>query len=118
MKYLAALILGTTLALGAGCAASKTTARPAPKPKVAAAPIITADTAVTATVASYNAVGRFVVLNFPDGNLPKHGQVFFIYRAGLKVGEVKITGPEHDNTLDVADLISGDARVGDVVRDQ
>jgi hypothetical protein len=45
------------------------------------------------------------------------GQACFIYRSGLKVAEVKITGPRQDNNI-VADLFSGDAQVGDNVRDQ
>jgi hypothetical protein len=35
----------------------------------------------------------------------------------LKVAEVKVTGPQRDNNI-VADLVSGDAQVGDEVRDQ
>jgi hypothetical protein len=35
----------------------------------------------------------------------------------LKVAQVKITGPAQDNNI-VADLVSGDAKVGDTVRDQ
>ena len=45
------------------------------------------------------------------------GQTFFIYRAGMKVGEVKITGPQRDNDT-VADLTTGDAEAGDEVREQ
>ena len=48
---------------------------------------------------------------------PKTGQPFFLYRAGLKTAEVKITGPQQENNT-VADLVSGDARVGDTVRDE
>jgi hypothetical protein len=35
----------------------------------------------------------------------------------LKVAEIKVTGPQRDNNT-VADLVSGDAQVGDEVRDQ
>jgi hypothetical protein len=35
----------------------------------------------------------------------------------LKAGEVKISGPQRDNNI-VADLVNGDAQVGDEVRDQ
>ena len=41
----------------------------------------------------------------------------FVYRDGLKVGEVKISGPTRDNNT-VADLISGVANKGDEVRDR
>lgn len=80
-------------------------------------PIVTPDNSLTAKVVSYNSVGRFVVLSFPVGQMPEIGQSFFLYRGGLKVGEVKITGPQRDNDT-VADLVTGDAQVGDEVRNQ
>lgn len=80
-------------------------------------PIVTPDNSLTARVASYNATGRFVVLSFPVGHMPSMDQTLFLYRNGLKVGEVKITGPQRDNDS-VADLVTGTAQVGDEVRDQ
>ena len=80
-------------------------------------PIVTPDTSLTAKVASYNATGRFAVLSFPVGHLPAMDQTLFLYRDGLKVGEVKVTGPQRDNDT-VADLITGTAQAGDEVRDQ
>jgi hypothetical protein len=69
------------------------------------------------TVSLYNAQGRFVVLDFPVGKMPAAEQVLFVYRRGLKVGEVRITGPERDHKT-VADLISGEAQKGDEVCNQ
>ena len=112
MNFLAGLTLGLGVAVLAGCASTPKPANPAPAPA-----IVTADDAQRATVAMYNPIGRFVVLNFPVGNLPKPDQTFFIYHEGLKAGEVKITGPDRDNST-VADLISGEAHAGDAVRDQ
>ena len=80
-------------------------------------PIITPDTSLSAKVVRFNSVGRFVVLSFPVGQMPQAGQTFFLYRAGMKVGEVKITGPQRDNDT-VADLTEGDAQEGDDVRQQ
>ena len=80
-------------------------------------PIVTPDNSLAARVASYNAAGRFVVLSFPIGRMPNMDQTLFLYRNGLKVGEVKITGPQRDNDI-VADLVTGTARSGDEVRDQ
>ena len=57
------------------------------------------------------------MLSFPVSQMPKLDQTLFLYRNGLKVAEVKVTGPQRDNNI-VADLVSGDARVGDEVRDQ
>jgi hypothetical protein len=79
--------------------------------------IITPDTSLAAKVVSYNPAGRFVVLGFPDGRMPAMGQTLFLYREGLKTGEVKISGPQRDNNI-VADVTAGDARAGDEVRDQ
>ena len=79
--------------------------------------IVTPDNSLTARVVSYNSAGRFVVLSFPVGQIPKLDQGLFLYRTGLKVGEVKITGPQQDNNI-VADIVSGDAQVGDEVRDK
>jgi hypothetical protein len=112
MNSLAGLTLGLGAVLLGGCASSHKTASATPTPA-----IVTPDDAQRATVAMYNPIGRFVVLNFPAGSLPKHDQVFFIYHGGLNAGEVKITGPERDNST-VADLITGEAHTGDEVRDQ
>ena len=97
----------------AGCASTpKTAAKSIPSNS-----IVTPDDSITATVAMYDATGRFVVLNCPADKMPKTDQVLFLYRDGLKVGEVKVTGPQRDNST-VADLTSGEAKIGDEVRDQ
>ena len=93
-------------------------------PKTAIAPaapvlpvIVTPDNSLAGKVLAYNSSGHFVVLEFPAGPMPNTDQILFLYRAGLKVAQVKITGPERDNNT-VADLVSGDAQTGDEVRDQ
>jgi hypothetical protein len=80
-------------------------------------PIVTPETSLAANVVSYNPVGRFVVLNFPLNQMPKQDQALFLYRKGLKVAQLKVTGPQRDTYI-VADLVTGDARPGDSVRDQ
>lgn len=80
-------------------------------------PIVTPDSSLSAKVVRYNPVGRFVVLSFPVGQMPQVNQTLFLYRAGMKVGEIKITGPQRDNDT-VADVTTGDAQVGDDVREQ
>jgi hypothetical protein len=116
MKSLWILLLAGMLA--AGCASHKRKKLPPPTPAATTpAPIVTPDTSLTAKVVSYNAVGRFVVLNLPIGQMPQMDQTLYLYRDGLKVGEIKITGPQSDNNI-VADLVSGEAQVGDEVRDQ
>jgi hypothetical protein len=95
-------------------AAKATAAKHAP---AASSTIVTPDESLAAEVISVNTVGRFVILNFPTGRMPKLEQHLFLYRGGLKVAEVKAVGPQEDTSI-VADIISGDARMGDIVRDQ
>jgi hypothetical protein len=91
-----------------------TASQPAP---AAQTQIVTPDDSLAARVVSVNTVGRFVVLNFPEGRMPKLDQHMYLYRAGLKSAEVKVAGPQQDTSI-VADLVAGDAMVGDTVRDQ
>jgi hypothetical protein len=132
MKSLMPLTLALVGMLATGCAqhkAAQTTKPVKPavagrqsvvKPAAAVAPqtIVTPDNSLAARVISYNAIGRFVVLSFPPGQMPKLEQSLFLYRDGMKVGEVKITGPQDNNNNIVADLVTGEAQVGSEVRDQ
>jgi hypothetical protein len=93
------------------------TAKTSPSAGETTPAIITPDNSLTARVVSYNTSGRFVVLSFPVGQMPKMDQSLFLYRDGMKVGEVKITGPQRENNI-VADLVTGEAQVGSEVRDQ
>jgi len=79
--------------------------------------IVTPGHALVGKVALVNPAARFVVINFPVGRLPANEQHLSLYRSGLKVGEVKITGPQYDDNV-VADLVAGDSEVGDQVRDK
>lgn len=116
MKTLMPLTLLFVAMLAAGCASHQAKKTPAPVAHTTQT-VVTPDNSLSARVASYNAAGRFVVLSFPVSQMPKLEQTLFLYRAGLKVAEVKVTGPQRDNNI-VADLISGDAQAGDEVRDQ
>ena len=68
-------------------------------------------------VAVVNTPARFVVLNFPLGKMAAVDQRLNLYRRGLKVGEVKVTGPQREDNI-VADLVAGEAEVGDEARSQ
>jgi hypothetical protein len=132
-------ILLAGLVLGAGCAGRSPFAKspaptfndaatgapsspqPAQKSKVESAKtselIVTPENAVAGKVVRYNDAGRFVVLDFPLGRTPALEQRLFLYRRGLKVGEIKITGPQIENHI-VADLTTGEAQPGDEVRNK
>ena len=79
--------------------------------------IVTPGNSLVGKVAFVNMSARFVVLNFPIGQLPALEQHLNIYRSDLKVGEVKVTGPQYDDNV-VADLLAGDSEIGDQVRDR
>jgi hypothetical protein len=119
MKSFVPLMLWVVGFVAVGCAHQQSMFTPVPiqsTPNLSQT-IVTPDNSLAGEVVSYNSVGRFVVLGFPVGQMAKMDQTLFLYRAGLKVAEVKITGPQRDNNI-VADLVSGDAQVGDEARDQ
>jgi hypothetical protein len=80
-------------------------------------PVVTPDTSLTGKVVRVNSAARYVVLNFPIGHLPATEQKMNLYRGGLKVGEVKVTGPQRDDNI-VADVIAGAAEEGDEARER
>jgi hypothetical protein len=77
--------------------------------------IITPEGGATGTVVLVNAAARCVVLNFPLSRMPAVEKRLSLYRRGLKVGEVKVTGPQREDNI-VADMIAGEAAVGDEAR--
>jgi hypothetical protein len=79
--------------------------------------IMTPDTVLIGKVARVNQEGRFVVMTFPVGHLPTLNQRLSVYRQGLKVGEVRVTGPQMDDNV-VGDIGAGEALPGDEVRGQ
>ena len=104
-----------------GCASNPTENSGAsgnpPKATASGRAVVKPSDALTGKVVSYNVVGRFAVLNFPVTRMPAMDQTLFLYRDGLKVGEVKITGPQKDDNV-VGDITVGDAKAGDEVRDR
>ena len=113
-----ALFMMLVLALaGSGCARRKA-ARPAAQPAPARTQklIVTPENVMVGQVAGVNPTARFVVLHYPIGQVPPVGQRLFLYRRGLKVAEVRVSHPQmEDNT--VADIVSGEALVGDEARE-
>ncbi len=69
-------------------------------------------------IASVHPTGHFVVITYPVGvPLPPAERRLNVYRAGLKVAEVKVDARSIDvNT--VADIVAGECEVGDEVRDE
>jgi len=77
--------------------------------------IVTLTQTQNGKIAAANASLRFVVVDFSLGPMPAADQRMAVYRQGLKVGEIKITGPERNGNI-AADMVAGEARVGDEVR--
>jgi hypothetical protein len=84
----------------------------APAPPV----IVTPAQGATGRIVSVNATSRYVVISYPPGvPLPVVEQRLNAYRNGLKVAEIKITGPSRD-TNTIGDIVAGDCQPGDEVR--
>jgi len=79
--------------------------------------IVTPETGLVGKVEMVNQNARYVVLSFPIGHLPAMEQRLSVYRSGLKVGEVKVSGPQVEDNV-VADIVEGDSGPGDEVRDK
>jgi len=77
--------------------------------------VITPTGSAVGRVASVNVQAKFAVLNFPVGQVPSNDTRFSIFHAGMKTGEIKITGPAQDS-FTVGDIVSGSALEGDEVR--
>jgi hypothetical protein len=79
--------------------------------------ILTPETVLMGKVARVNQDGRFVVMTFPIGHLPQLNQRLNVYRQGLKVGEIRVTGPQLEDNV-VGDISAGEAQAADEVRGQ
>jgi hypothetical protein len=109
------ILLVCILSLVGGCSTSRKKAAGAPKKsstKVVATPI----EGNIGKVFSVNRQSRFVILTYPVGSVPSVGQRLSVYRNGLKVGEVKVSGPQRD-TNTAADIIVGEIQTNDEVRE-
>jgi hypothetical protein len=117
------MALALVVGLAAGCASRKDqNAGPKPPPAFTVkAPgsntnlVITPASSLVGRVASVNSQANIVVLSFPIGQLPENGARFSLFRAGAKVGEIKISGPTAE-TFTVGDITAGSAQEGDEVR--
>ena len=77
--------------------------------------IVTPGGSLPGAVVSVNAAARFAVVRFPLGYMPPLDQRMSAYRQGLKVADLRISGPQRDIHT-VADVLAGECRPGDEVR--
>lgn len=77
--------------------------------------LVTPASQISGRVASVNPLARFVIATFPLGTMPSIDQKLNVYRDGLKVAVIKVTGPQRDVNI-AADIIAGECRVGDDIK--
>ena len=77
--------------------------------------IVTPVAGLSGRVAAVNTAGQFVVITFEAGTTPAPDQKLSLYRSSLKVGEVKVSREQMGKNI-VADLVAGEAKVGDEAR--
>lgn len=113
-RSLVLLVMALSLA---GCAARKEAQPGGSSSSREGKFIVTPANSLSGRVVRVNPNMRFVVIAFPVGQMPGLDQRMTVFRSGMKVGEVRITGPQRDDKI-VADLMSGNAADGDEVRSQ
>jgi len=77
--------------------------------------VVTPAASPVGRIISTHKEGNFAVIGFPVGYLPANGTVFGVYHAGVKAGQIRISGPAGD-TYTVGDFIAGSGQEGDEVR--
>ena len=80
-----------------------------------AVPLITPVSSPVGRITSVNQQVMIAVVTFPVGQVPAAGGRYSVFRAGQKVGELKMS-EEAADTLRVADITSGALQVDDEVR--
>lgn len=80
-------------------------------------PIVQLAQGLTGKISAANANLKFVVVTFPIAQMASIDQRLNVYRDGLKVGELRVTGPQQDDSI-VADITAGESQIGDEVRDR
>jgi hypothetical protein len=122
------IVIAVMVALCGGCrsakkdepAAERTPGRrvttqtlPGPGEKGAVRPVA----AVRGRIIAVREPLRFVVIDFGTTKMPKLEQMLSVYRLDQKVAELKVSGPYLGTTV-AADITAGEAREGDLVREQ
>jgi len=101
-----------------GCSSprAKTTSRaPAPAKPGHVAAAASQVGPVPAKIVSVNPELKFVVIDFSTGTMPPIGTRLSVYRGEKEVGVVRVTEPARAQ-LATADIVEGEARVGDEAR--
>ena len=81
----------------------------------ASRPIVTPSNDAVGKVVSVNQKARYAVLSYAIGAIPAVDSRVYAYRNGLKVGELRVSGPQRENNT-IADVLAGECQAGDDVR--
>lgn len=109
-------LICTALAAGCGTKAPKSGSDSSPGAATGTNRIVMPSNLTAGRVMMVNKVSRFVVLGFPMTAVPQIGQRLNVYRKGLKVAELKVTGPQEEGNT-VADIVTGEVQTHDDVRE-
>jgi hypothetical protein len=115
-------VLSVVLLLVTGCrGASKVNkAKPGPVAKseiVSQKPSVRPVDAIRGRVVTVREDLRFLIADFAGAKMPRLDQQLSVYRLDQKVAEIKVSGPYRGTTV-AADIVAGEARMGDLVRDR
>ena len=88
---------------------------PAPGDTTVPHAIVTPSNDAIGKVISVNQKARYAVLSYGIGAVPPIGSRLYAYRNGLKVGELRVSGPQRENNT-IADLVTGECQPGDEVK--
>jgi len=99
----------------ASCATKKSAQAPGSDGMWTNAPVAKPMAIVSGRIDSVNPKGRYVVISFQIGTMPPLDSRLTVYRAGVKVAELKVTPPQQNN-FTAADIIEGECQIGDEAR--
>lgn len=88
-----------------------------PPPAPPRFPVVVPVNPVQGRVTVVNARLRFVIVDFAFSPLPALRAQLGLFRDHQRIGEVRISGPVNGTSV-VADVVSGEAEVGDLVREE
>lgn len=104
----------SVLALGCGSKSGEGRLKPG---RSAPRPIVRGLDGSVGRIESIRTDLRLVVLDYSLSILPQHGELLSVWRDGIEVGQVRVTGPARPGTGKIGgEYISGDVRMGDTVR--
>jgi hypothetical protein len=117
-KFMAVVLFALASLSMVGCVSEKQTSESAFNVKPAGGQtnlVIAPTSSPVGRIKSASRQLKFVVIDFPVAQMPADGTLLSVFRAGTKVGEVKISGPAK-GTFTVADIVSGSIETDDEVR--